>query len=261
MQSQICVHSKRVPVLLLKTKTAAQRYKLVGVARREIRCNAQGDSTETSQPDDSKTVTQTYSSGEFSVEMPLTGFQQWPIPAQGAGFLGVMAAIGGATYVTCSTLAPGVEALVPGLLQASRSAWPLLGGIYALLGVTHFASTDQYCTMMPKRGAWGIWYLPGAPSLHVYWTGAAEVLGGVGLLAGSRPDIREAVGWLEPASALGLFVLTLAITPANIYMATHNAPGPGPPGAVTPVSGHISRGVFQVIFLSTLWGLAHPPPI
>ena len=72
----------------------------------------------------------------------------------------------------------------------------------------------------------------------------------------SQDGVREAAGWLTPASAMGLFALTIAVTPANIYMATHNAPGPGPPGEVVPVKGHLTRAVFQVVLLSTLWGLA-----
>jgi len=219
------------------------------------RCQAQGDSTQR-QADDSEMVTQTYTSGSYSVDMPLAAVQQWPVPAQGAVFFGTMAAIGGATWATCSSIAPTLEALLPGVFQASRATWPLLGGIYALLGVTHFVSPDQYCTMMPKRGAWGIWYLPGEPRFHVIWTGAAEILGGVGVLMGSRDAVQDAAGWLEPASAMGLFLLTIAVTPANIYMATHNAPGPGPPGEVVPLSGHLARAVFQVLLLSTLWGLA-----
>ena len=49
-----------------------------------------------------------------------------------------------------------------------------------------------------------------------------------------------------------------AMTPANIYMWTHNAPGPGPAEPIPP-AGHAFRGVMQVLLLSILWGLAHPP--
>jgi uncharacterized membrane protein len=65
--------------------------------------------------------------------------------------------------------------------------------------------------------------------------------------------------WVSPASAYGLFLLTAVVTPANIYMYTHNAPGPVPesvaPGAL-PWQGHLARGVMQVVLLSTLWGIA-----
>jgi len=113
--------------------------------------------------------------------------------------------------------------------------------------------------MMPRRGAWGLWYLPGSASFHVNWTGVAEVLGGVGVLVGSLSPVAEVVPGLRETAALGLFWLTVAISPANLYMATHNAPGPGPAGAVIPPAGHATRFVLQVLLLSVLWGLAHPP--
>lgn len=50
------------------------------------------------------------------------------------------------------------------------------------------------------------------------------MLGGAGMLLGAVP-VEAVPDWLEPASALGLFALTWAVTPANIYMFTHNAPG------------------------------------
>lgn len=55
-----------------------------------------------------------------------------------------------------------------------------------------------------------------------------QLAGGVGLLASTLPPVSDALPWLQSASALGLFALAVAVTPANIFMATHNAPGPGP---------------------------------
>lgn len=83
----------------------------------------------------------------------------------------------------------------------------------------------------------------------------AEVLGGLGLSLGALPF---APGWLSPTSALGLFFLTIAVTPANTYMWTHNAPGPIPDNVATgpiPWQGHAARGVMQVLLLSALWGI------
>lgn len=108
-------------------------------------------------------------------------------------------------------------------------------------------------------GAWGFWYLPGSPSFHVNWTGVAEVLGGAGVLLGALAPVADAAPWLGPTAAYGLFWLTWAVTPANTYMFTHNAPGPGPANAVIPPAGHAVRGLLQVFLLSILWGLAHPP--
>ena len=108
------------------------------------------------------------------------------------------------------------------------------------------------------RGAWGFWYLPGSASFHVNWTGVAEIAGGAGVLLGALPPVASALPSLGPSAAFGLYLLTWAVTPANVYMFTHNAPGPGPAGAVIPAAGHAVRFGLQVFLLSVLWGLAHP---
>jgi uncharacterized membrane protein len=86
----------------------------------------------------------------------------------------------------------------------------------------------------------------------------AEVAGGLGLCLGALP-FDFIPSWLAPAAALGLFALTAVVTPANIYMYTHNAPGPIPENVNTgpiPPAGHAARGLMQVLLLSTLWGIA-----
>jgi uncharacterized membrane protein len=198
-------------------------------------------------------ATQRFRSGSLDVEMPLGAVQQLSEPLQAAVFASVFAALGALTYASCTTVAPALESALPELFAFSRSTWPLVGGTFVLAGVAHFLAHDAFCTMMPARGAWGLWYLPGSPSFHVNWTGVAEVLGGAGVILGDSafPGCRE-------ASALGLFALTIAVTPANLYMATHNAPGPGPAGTVIPPAGHAVRFLLQVWLLSVLWGLAHP---
>lgn len=88
--------------------------------------------------------------------------------------------------------------------------------------------------------------------------GVAEILGGLGMCLGALP-FDSIPNWLCPTSALGLFFLTAAVTPANIYMYTHNAPGPLPesaaPGAL-PWPFHVFRGVMQMVLLAVLWGIA-----
>ena len=117
----------------------------------------------------------------------------------------------------------------------------------------------RVCACAPKAHAHALCNPEkGSASFHVNWTGVAEVAGGAGVLLGALPPVAEAVPSLGPTAALGLFWLTWAVTPANIYMATHNAPGPGPAGAVIPAAGHAVRGLLQVFLLSVLWGLAHP---
>lgn len=80
------------------------------------------------------------------------------------------------------------------------------------------------------------------------------------MLLGALPPVAAEAPGLGPSAALALYALTWAVTPANVFMFTHNAPGPGPAGAVIPAAGHAVRFLLQVFLLSVLWGLAHPPP-
>ena len=72
--------------------------------------------------------------------------------------------------------------------------WFLLGGI------AHFALTDLEARIVPPQIA--------DPRDVVLISGVLELAGAFGLLI---PWTRRAAGW-------GLFLLTLAVTPANIYM-------------------------------------------
>jgi len=149
-------------------------------------------------------------------------------------------------------------------------------------------------SQMPHKGAWGgLWQLPGTARFHVEWTGYAEILGGAGLLVGSagaavasllgKPNALgpsdvpalDILQSLEPISAAALFALTCAVTPANLYVWSHNAPQPGPPpptgatpeeaaafveaNAVLPPAAHAFRLVLQIVLLSTFWGCATIP--
>jgi uncharacterized membrane protein len=70
-------------------------------------------------------------------------------------------------------------------------------------GTLHFLKTPMYLKIFPPYLPW---HLP-----LVYASGAAEILGGVGLLV---PPVRR-------GAALGLVALLIAVFPANIYMATN----------------------------------------
>ena len=73
-------------------------------------------------------------------------------------------------------------------------AWFLRGGM------AHFAFTDLEARIVPPQ-------VPDAPDV-VLVVGAFELLGAFGLLV---PWTRRAAGW-------GLLLLTLAVTPATVYM-------------------------------------------
>ena len=74
---------------------------------------------------------------------------------------------------------------------------------FALAGALHFVYPEKYRSIIP----------PGfpAPAALVAISGAAEIAGGLGLLA--RP-LRRMAQW-------GLIALLIAVFPANVYMALH----------------------------------------
>ena len=81
----------------------------------------------------------------------------------------------------------------------------LMAALYVGAGTLHFVKPAVFARIVPP-------YLP-APRLLVAVSGAAEVAGGLGLLL---PATRR------PA-AIGLIALLVAVFPANVYMARHNA--------------------------------------
>lgn len=72
--------------------------------------------------------------------------------------------------------------------------WFLLGGI------AHFVATDAEMSIVPPYIPW--------PQTTVLVSGVFELLGAAGLLY--QPTRR--------AAGIGLFLLTIAVTPANVYM-------------------------------------------
>ncbi len=182
-------------------------------------------------------------------------------PVQAAVVVAIFAALGLSTVAFSSFL--GEITMKYEWVQSWRYTWPLLGAIYAAAGATHFTLQEEYENIYPSKGAWGFWYLPGSPEFHVKWTGLAEILGGVGLLIGGAydafapvwatcPNIITDAGIGSDAAA-GLFLLTIAITPANIFMYSHGAKLPRDLPDDLPVAGHFIRGVFQVILLGLLY--------
>ena len=135
--------------------------------------------------------------------------------------------------------------------------------IYAAAGAAHFSIAEDFENIYPQLGSWGIWYLPGSKEFWVAATGVGEIIGGVGLAGGSLASLLNfnipSLSGISLASdsALFLFALTVAVTPANIYMYTHGAKLPVS-GPEVPIAGHIIRGILQVILLGLLLQMAAP---
>ena len=84
--------------------------------------------------------------------------------------------------------------------RASRAALAFVFLWFFLGGIAHFVFTEAEMRIVPPYIPW--------PRGAVLLSGVAELLGAVGLL---WPPTRRAAAW-------GLFALTLAVTPAHIYM-------------------------------------------
>jgi uncharacterized membrane protein len=113
--------------------------------------------------------------------------------------------------------------------------------------------------LAPRPARRGFWELPGSAEFHVAWTGVAEIAGGAGLTFGAIASAfgLERLRWLKPTAAACLVGLTLAVTPANVYMFTHGANMVGLPGVEgdVPVMFHYARAVMQALILALLVGI------
>ena len=76
--------------------------------------------------------------------------------------------------------------------------------LFVLAGSLHFLKPDGYMKIMPVYVKW--------PMAMIYFTGAAEIAGGLGLLL---PQTRRLAAW-------GLVLLLICVFPANVHMAAHN---------------------------------------
>jgi uncharacterized membrane protein len=79
----------------------------------------------------------------------------------------------------------------------------LLGVLFVLAGINHFVHTPFYVSIMPP-------YLPWHTAL-VYASGVAEIVLGVMLCI---PRTARLAAW-------GMIALIIAVTPANMHMASH----------------------------------------
>ena len=196
------------------------------------------------------------------------GIDEWPVVAQTGVFVGTYLGLACGTVLGSSLLdtlsaSMGLERWRTTVIDTTMPL--VLGTLFALAGVGHFVAAEAFRDIYPPPGTWGFWYLPGSAAFHVTWTGIAETLGGMGLLVcalqnlvgggDDDDDAPLAVRFLQPASASGLFLLTLVVTPANIYMYTHGAVM-GEAMAPLDISFHAIRFSIQVLLLSLLWTLA-----
>jgi uncharacterized membrane protein len=99
-------------------------------------------------------------------------------------------------------------------MENKRRIGPMVGlvlfaGIFIVSGFLHFFHPEPYVRIMPP-------FLP-RPLTIVQISGAAEILGGLGLL------FQRFQRW----AAYGLALLLVAVFPANVYMAVAHIPFPG----------------------------------
>jgi uncharacterized membrane protein len=202
--------------------------------------------------------------GEEGCKLPSpSGVNVMDDASQAAIFVSILVALGVCTFIFNAVLAALTTQFE--WFQSFRYSWSLsLGPVFMLAGVTHFTVAEEYRNIYPYQGAWGgLWKLPGSADFHVAWTGVAEFVGGAGLLAGglidwlapvyfSSPNIITSAG-LESDCAAALFLLTWAVTPANIFMFTHGAKLPMGVEEPIPVSFHVVRFVMQVVLLGFLY--------
>ncbi|WP_394790695.1 MauE/DoxX family redox-associated membrane protein [Rhodoferax sp.] len=131
--------------------------------------------------------------------------------------------------------------LTPLLPHADRIRRRKLWGVafvfvwFFIGGIAHFVATDTEMRIVPPYIPW--------PRLAVWVSGVFELLGAAGLL---WPRTRRAAGW-------GLFALTIAVTPAHIYMLQHAELFP------VPVRALVLRLPIQVALLALIvWCTAAP---
>lgn len=106
-----------------------------------------------------------------------------------------------------------------------------LAVMFVFTGATHFGNLKHdFAAMVPPPLTGQLWV--------IYLTGLLEIAGAVGLL------VRR----MQRLSGVCLFLLLLALFPANVYAAIHGVHFRG-----APPTGSWLRAAIQVVFLVTVW--------
>lgn len=118
----------------------------------------------------------------------------------------------------------------PRLTTGQRIALVAVFLFFLVGGIAHFAATELEMRIVPP-------WVP-SPRATVLIVGVFELLGAAGLLF---QRTRRIAGW-------GLFLLTIAVTPANIYMLTHHELFPRIPQWLL-----VLRLPLQLVLLWLIW--------
>lgn len=105
-------------------------------------------------------------------------------------------------------------------------------------GTGHFVSPEAFIAIIPVWFPWA--------GAAVFWSGVAEVAGGIGVLI---PCLRKAAGW-------GLIALLVAVFPANVDVALHGMELFGGP---VPTWVLWVRLPVQGIFIAWVWAVCIRP--
>ncbi len=103
-------------------------------------------------------------------------------------------------------------------------------------GIAHFALTDFFVPIVPT---WVVW-----PSVAVYVSGVFELLGALGVL----------VARYRRLAGLCLCLLTLAVTPANVYMWLNPEKFPSIPEPLLAIRLPVQVALLWCIWWSTRQG-------
>ena len=155
-----------------------------------------------------------------------SGINAMPLGMQAAIVFGIIAAIGVGTALIAGPTFDAVRGSF--LWNLSRPSWPALGLIYLAAGIAHFTELEGFENITPPNGTWGWFYTPFSPRVNVIWTGVVEIFGGSWMLFGALAPLAgftlpATLGPVVSDAALTLFLLTVMVTPANIYALTHGS--------------------------------------